>query len=323
MPVQLQFCIHRCIICIMFTLNQLESFIAVAETLHYGHAAERLSITQPPLSRRIQALEKELGVELIDRTGRGVELTPAGRAFLGDARKILGMSDQAALSARRVPTGETGTVKLGFTGSAAHSVLDSIVEATRARLPGIDLVLRERVSGTQVEELRSGALDLGLLRPPVPAGALETSLLQREPLMLAVPLDHRLADSSRNPTITDLDGEALVMYSPAEARYFYDLLVSTFLDAHIAPRYVQHISQVHTILALVKAGLGIALVPAAATAMEVRGVELREIDGIEARPVELFLTWRTTEVEPPVLAVRDLVIEALGRENSLGRDSSA
>ncbi|MBT2274016.1 LysR substrate-binding domain-containing protein, partial [Rhodococcus qingshengii] len=87
-------------------------------------------------------------------------------------------------------------------------------------------------------------------------------------------------------------------------------------------RYVQHISQVHTILALVKAGLGIALVPAAATAMEVRGVELREIDGIEARPVELFLTCRTTEVEPPVLAVRDLVIDALGRENSLGRDSS-
>ncbi|GAC70598.1 LysR family transcriptional regulator [Gordonia soli] len=295
----------------MFTLSQLESFVAVAETLHYGRAADRLSITQPPLSRRIQSLERELGVDLFDRAGRGVTLTPAGRALLGDARRILGLSDQAALSVRRALVGESGSVTLGFTGSSAHSVLDSVVGAARNRLPGIDLVLRERVSGSQLEELRSGGLDLGLLRPPVPAGAFEAVLVQREPLILAVPEAHPLASPSATPNIGDLDDEALVMYSPAEARYFYELLVSIFRDAGIAPRYVQHISQVHTILALVKAGLGLALVPAAAAAMAVRGVVLKEVDGIEARPVELFLTWRSSETEPPVLAIRNLVVEEL------------
>ncbi len=296
----------------MFTLDQLKSFVAVAETLHYGQAADRLAITQPPLSRRIQQLERELGVALFSRAGRGVQLTPAGRAFLADARRILGMSDQAALSVRRIPSGQAGTVALGFTGSSAHSVLDPIVNATRERMPDIDLVLRERVSGTQLEELHAGELDLALVRPPMPSAGLAASLLQREPLVLAVPSRHRLADDRTHPHVKDLDGEAFIMYSPAEARYFYELLVSIFLDSGIAPRYVQHISQVHTILALVRAGLGIALVPLAAVNMGIDGVALRTISGAENRPAELILAWRAGDAEPATQAIRTLICQTVG-----------
>ncbi|QRY48693.1 LysR family transcriptional regulator [Mycolicibacterium boenickei] len=295
----------------MFTLDQLKSFVVVAETLHYGQAADRLAITQPPLSRRIQQLERDLGVALFDRVGRGVQLTPAGRAFLADARRILGMSEQAALSVRRIPSGQAGTVALGFTGSSAHSVLDPIVNATREQMPDIDLVLRERVSSVQLEELHAGELDLVLIRPPMPSAGVEASLLQREPLVLAAPSRHRLADDRIDPHVKDLDGEEFIMYSPAEARYFYELLVSIFLDNGIAPRYVQHISQVHTILALVRAGLGVALVPSAAANMGIDGVVLRAIAGAESRPAEMILAWRAGDAEPATQAIKMLVRQTI------------
>ncbi|MEU4312387.1 LysR substrate-binding domain-containing protein [Nocardia sp. NPDC024068] len=293
----------------MFTLNQLESFVAVAETLHYGRAAERLSISQPPLSRRIQLLERELRVELFDRTGRAVRLTTAGQAFLGDARRILGLSEQAALTVRRVPEGEIGTVSMGFTASSAHSVLDAFVAAARTRLPGVDLVLRERVSGTQLEELRAGELDLVLVRPPVRGSELSHHPLHREPLLAAIPTGHPLATRESIPHVRDFDDEPFVMYSPAEARYFYEVLVGVFRGAGIAPRYVQHLSQVHTILALVRAGLGLALVPRAAEAFGLDGVVLRPVEGIEGEPVELVAAWRADDDNPALHAVRDLVVE--------------
>ena len=294
---------------LVFTLSQLESFVAVAETLHYGRAAERLSISQPPLSRRIQLLERELGVELFDRTGRAVRLTTAGQSFLADARRILGLSEQATLTVRRVPTGETGTVAIGFTASSAHSVLDGFVAAARARLPGVDLVLREQVSGTQLEELRSGELDLVLVRPPVRGTELVSRPLHRESLLAAIPVDHPLADPARTVHVRDLDGEPFVMYSPAEARYFYEVLVGVFRSAGVAPRYVQHLSQVHTILALVRAGLGLALVPRAAEAFGLDGVVLRPVHGIDGEPVELVTAWRAADDNPALRAIRELLLE--------------
>lgn len=307
----------------MFTLSQLESFVAVAETLHYGRAAERLSMTQPPLTRRIQFLERELGVELFDRTGRTVRLTAAGRAFLADARRILGLSTQATLAVRRVPTGEVGTVALGFTASAAHSVLDTVVGAIRSDLPGVDLVLRERVSGTQLEELRSGELDLALVRPPVPPSGVDQHLVHREPLLAAVPAGHPLAGPGRPLHLRDLDGLPFVMYSPTEARYFHEVLVGIFRGAGIAPRYVHHLTQVHTILALVRAGLGLALVPRAATALGLDGVTLRPVEDLTGEPVELVAAWRANDESPALRAVREIVVAATadggGRDGDGGR----
>ncbi|AUN41874.1 LysR family transcriptional regulator [Tsukamurella tyrosinosolvens] len=296
----------------MFTLNQLESFVAVAETLHYGHAADRLSITQPPLSRRIQQLERELGVELFGRAGRGITLTPAGSAFLSDARRILGLTEQATLSVRRVPTGQAGTVTLGFTGATAHSILEPIIKATRTHFSDIDLVLRERVSSIQIDELHTTDLDLAIVRPPVPPAGLTSTALQTEELLLALPSGHDLATGHGHVDIRDLDGQALIMYSPTEARYFYDLLAALFRAHHVAPRYVQHISQVHTILALVGAGIGAAIVPHSATALNIEGVHLTRLTGAERHPAELVLAWRSDTLTPAAATIRQLIEDTAG-----------
>src|SRR5215203_4104583 len=209
----------------MFSLTQLATFVAVAEELHYGRAAERLNMTQPPLSRRIQLLERELGVELFDRSQRAVRLTPAGRHFLADARRILRFSREAALSASRVPDGDVGTVTIGFTAVSPYSCLETVLTAARTKLPQVELNLREMVSGAQRAALLAGEFDLGLVRPPVGGPGVATAPLTRETLLAALPSGHALARQEADPDVTDFDGEPFVMYSPSEANYFYEILV--------------------------------------------------------------------------------------------------
>jgi len=291
----------------MFSLNQIESFVAVAEELHYGRAAARLSMTQPPLSRRIQLLERELGVELFDRSQRAVKLTPAGRVFLADARKLLQLSHEAALSARRTPRGHAGVVTLGFTAATAYAFLEPVLAASAQRLPQVELVLREMVSSAQMQALLAGALDLAMVRPPATGADIATAPLFREPLLAALPARHRLARRKRGPHVSDFDREPFIMYSPSEARYFYELLVSIFHAKNVWPVYRQYISQVHTILALVRAGLGVSLVPAAASALRFDGVVLRPIEGTATHPVELVLAWRHSNDNPALAALLPLI----------------
>jgi len=291
----------------MFTLNQLSGFVAVAEELHYGRAAERLRMTQPPLSRQIQLLERELRVQLFDRSGRAVRLTPAGRAFLQDARRLLHEAENATLAVRRVPAGEAGAVRTGFTATSAYGVLGGVLETARQRLPHVEVVLRELVSRDQLEMLSSGALDLGLLRPPVTRPELDSRQVLREPLLAALPEGHELAAGSEPLRPEDLDGADVVMYSPTEARYFHELLVSLFRGAHVTPRYTQHVSQVHTVLALVRAGLGAGLVPSTARVLRFEGVVLRPVELPDPEPVELHLAWRRGNDNPALWALLDLL----------------
>jgi DNA-binding transcriptional LysR family regulator len=151
----------------VFSLARLSCFVAVAEELHFGRAAERLHMTQPPLSRQIQQLENELGVQLIDRTTRTVTLTPAGVAFLPDARRILQLAEGAAQTVKRIPAGDLGTVVVGFTAASAHAVLPRLLETAREKLPDVKLDLREMVTAAQIEGLMTGELDLGMARPPL------------------------------------------------------------------------------------------------------------------------------------------------------------
>lgn len=285
----------------MFELSQLRCFVAVAEELHFGRAARRLNLTQPPLSRQIQLLEHMLEVKLFDRTSRSVALTPAGATFLPEARRLLRLSEAAALSAKRTAGGQAGTVTIGFTAVSGYDYLPRLIAGFRKAAPDIDLILREMVSAEQIEALASGRIDLGLIRPPFSRIELHSRCVVREPLLLAAPAGHRLAKAS-SVSLADLDQQPLVTYSPYEARYFYDLLATIFTKAGIAPRYVQHISQIHSILGLVKAGLGLALVPQAATNLRFRGVVLRPIE-VDARIVELHLAWRRSNANPslPVL----------------------
>jgi DNA-binding transcriptional LysR family regulator len=289
----------------MFTLAQLSGFVAVAEELHFGRAAVRLRMTQPPLTRQVQALERELGVELLDRSGRSVRLTPAGRVFLADARRLLRDAEAAALGVRRVPTGESGTVSVGFTAASAPAVLGPLLAVLRTRLPQVDVVLHEMVTAAQLDALSGGDLDLGLVRPPVNRRELSSREVRRESLLVALPVGHRLAELE-TLRVEDLDGEDIVMPSPTEARYFHELLVTLFRTAGIGVRYSQHLSQVHSILAIVDAGVGIGLVPASATGGRYGGVILRVLITADPEPVRLHAAWRTGNSNPALRAVLGL-----------------
>jgi DNA-binding transcriptional LysR family regulator len=294
----------------VFSLARLSCFIAVAEELHFGRAAERLHMTQPPLSRQIQQLENELGVHLIDRTTRSVTLPPAGVAFLPDARRILQLAEGAALNVKRVPAGDLGTVVVGFTAASAHAILPRLLDKAREQLPDVKLELREMVTAAQIEGLMTGELDLGMARPPLKRPGIVSRPLLHEQLIAALPANHPLVDVTRRLTLNDLDGQDLIMYSPVEARYFNELLISTFTIAGATPRYVQYVTQVHTMLVLVRSGIGIALVPASAATLHPEGVVFRTIGAFRERPVELDAAWRGESTNP---ALRRLLRDVLPR----------
>ena len=287
----------------MFELSHLRCFVAVAEELHFGRAAARLNLTQPPLSRQIQLLEHVLGVRLLERTSRSVLLTRSGQNFLPEARRVLRLAEGAALAARRTASGEAGTITLGFTAASGYDFLPRLIKAFRAEAPDIDLVLKEMVSTDQVESLTAGRIEVGLVRPPFNRRELQSLCVVREPLLLAAPEDHPLAIAAE-VRLADLDRQPMVTYSPYEARYFYDLLATLFASAAITPRYVQHISQVHSILGLVKAGIGLALVPQAARNLGFGGVVLRPLALETPSIVELHAIWRPTDVNPAIETLR-------------------
>lgn len=305
----------------MFSLARLSCFVAVAEELHFGRAAERLHMTQPPLSRQIQQLENELGVQLIDRTTRTVTLTPAGVAFLPDARRILQLAEGAAQTVKRIPAGDLGTVVVGFTAASAHAVLPRLLESARATLPDVKLDLREMVTAAQIEGLMTGELDLGMARPPLKRPGLVSRPLLHEQLIAALPEAHPMASLGRQLTLNDLDGQDVIMYSPVQARYFNELLISTFTIAGATPRYVQYVTQVHTMLVLVRSGIGIALVPASAATLHPEGVVFRSIGAFRERPVELDAVWRGDSSNPALLRLlRDVLPQREWTTDSLVDD---
>ncbi|MEH3147405.1 MAG: LysR family transcriptional regulator [Methylobacterium frigidaeris] len=299
----------------MFELNQLRCFVAVAEELHFGRAAERLHLTQPPLSRQIQILERVLDVELLNRTSRSVRLTPAGRRFLIEAQRILRLSEEATATARRIAAGQAGSLTVGFTAASAYRTLPDLVQAIRGRLPEADLLLKEMVSAAQTEALASGRIDVGLLRPPLPEAADGSLRVARETLMVALPEDHPLAAGEAVP-VAALAASPMITYAPDEARYFHDLVAETFAQASLAPRFVQHLAQIHTILSLVRSGLGLALVPDSAATLRVLGLVLRPLASPPPRPVELFLVWRRGNDNPVLPVVVDLAGGLLPAEQS-------
>ncbi len=291
----------------MFELSQLRCFAAVAEELHFGRAAARLHMTQPPLSRQVQLLEQRLGVTLLERTSRSVRLTSAGRSFLPDARQILRLAESATLAVRRAARGESGSVTIGFTAASGYGVMPGMIARCRARVPDVEINLREMVTMEQVEALAAGSLDLALLRPHTSLEEFDSVRLIREPLVVALPGSHPLARGRRDPAMSDLEGTPFVMYSPIEARYFHDLVAAAFTTAGVKPDYTQYTSQIHSMIALVAAGIGAALVPEAATSLHFEGVVFRPIRKARSmRPVELYVAWKSDNDNP----ARESVLEA-------------
>lgn len=300
----------------MFDLGHARSFIAVAEEMHFGRAAARLNLTQSPLSRQIQMLEQSLGVTLLERTTRAVRLTPAGRTFLAEAYRVLAAVESAARLTRRTASGESGTVRLSFTAASAYRTLPRIVAHIRARLPAIDLVLEEMVSDEQIQALEENRIDVGVLRPSPAlqdAGTpIATAAIAHEQLLLAIPRRHPLA-SEDQPTLRDLDGEALVTWSPRGGRYFIDLLDGLFSEAGVRPRVVQRVNQLHAMLALVGAEIGVALVPDSAVGISMTDIVLRPIAAPEAARPKLLLAWRQDNPNPCLLSFRSSLLEMAER----------
>ncbi len=280
----------------MFDLKQLECFVAVGEELHFGRAAKRIFMTQPPLSRQIQLLEHELDIQLLVRNSRSVKLTPAGVVFLQEARRLLAIAKNAAQSAQRIAHGDSGILNLGFTAGSSYSFLPQMLKKANAGLGGIEIVLHEMVTSRQLDALQGHEIDAGLLRMNSELQDLEVVPVLREPLLLAVHRHHRLA-TGRMPTLKDLRDEPFITFSARDGKYFHDKIDSSFQASGVRVNYVQRISQVHSILALVSAEQGIAIVPESARAMHFDGTVLRKLKAA-ALFAELFLAWRKDNPNP-------------------------
>lgn len=292
----------------MFELSQLRCFVAVAEELHFGRAAARLNMTQPPLSRQIQILERILDVALLERSNRTVRLTPAGHSFLAEARRLLKLAESAALLAKRVARGKAGSINIGFTAASAYSYVPQLVAACRRELPEVEIALKEMVSGDQLKRLDSGEIDVGLLRPPVPRTGLRAFRVCAEAMIAAVPAGHPLARAEAI-SLEDLAIEPFITYAPYEARYFHDLVVELFTRAGLVPDYVQHLAQIHSILAMVHSGVGVSIVPEAAVSLHFSGVALRPLTLPQQRKAELYFVSREDNDNPLLPTIATLARE--------------
>jgi DNA-binding transcriptional LysR family regulator len=292
-----------------YSLEQVRGFVAVADELHFGRAAAKLKMTQPPLSRQIQKLERAVGVQLLARDNRRVTLTPAGQVFLIEARRLLALVEVAPDLARRVSSGYSGLVRIGFTAASAYGLLGRLLNTLSRELPDLAVDLSELVTRAQLAALANEKIDLGLARPPFDRELFESRLLHREPLLVAAPAGHPLLALDRAARPADVAGEPVVMHSPTEAKYFYDLVVGS---VPIAPDQIAHtVSQILTMLWLVAAGRGIAFVPGSAARMGIEGVGFVRLELPEPEPVELHLLWRRDSGNPALWRVLE-VLERTG-----------
>jgi DNA-binding transcriptional LysR family regulator len=285
----------------MIDLRRLRYFVAVAEELHFGRAARRLNLSQPPLSVQIRELEREIGAPLFSRTQRRVELTDPGRVLLDEAQRLIAQADAAIERTRRSARGEVGHLSIGFVSTADYSLLPPLVRRFRARNPDVTLNLRELTGDRQLALLASGEVDLGLAIAPPPAAGLNRRPVLREPLIAALPATHRLA-ARRTLAVRELADEAFILFPRPLAPGLYDLVITHCQRAGFAPRLAQEAIQMQTILGLVAASLGVALVPACMARLRRPDVAYLRLAGA-TRQVETAAIWRADDQSAALAAL--------------------
>jgi DNA-binding transcriptional LysR family regulator len=289
-------------------LRHLRYFVAVAEELHFGRAAERLRIAQPPLSRQIRDLEREIGAPLFERVARGVELTAAGHAFLPEARLTLAQAERAQRSALRAAQGEAGRLRVGFVEAATWSgVLPEVLGFFRMHLPDIGLSLFEMEALQQADAFRDGRIDVGMLHslPPDAERWLQAESVYSDPMVAALPAVHRLAGRTRI-ALADLAEEPWVLFPRPSAPVLYDALIARCRAAGFSPRVVQEAAGWHTVAGLVAAGVGAAFVPRSLALHERPGVAWPAVRDL-AVELEMWAAWRRDRRSP----VRERFVTAL------------
>ncbi len=279
-------------------LRHLRYFAAVAEERHFGRAARRLRIAQPPLSRQIHTLEAELGFALFERSSRRVAMTPAGEALAAHVPRVFDAVDLALSDARRAAAGQTGRIVVGYPSSVAFSGLVELLRAFRDRSPEVEIVLRELPPQEQIEALVEGRLDVGFVRAPIDEPELATRCVRRETLVVALPDTHPLARRTRI-ALEQLAREPFVAFPRARGPSFFDLLMRLCHDAGFTPRIVQEAPQLD-LVSLVAAGFGVAIVTGSVRAARRPGVVFRALRG--APRADLLIAWpRDAETRLPVL----------------------
>ncbi|MDA0168475.1 LysR substrate-binding domain-containing protein [Solirubrobacter taibaiensis] len=285
-------------------LRHLRYFIAVAEERHFGRAAARLHMAQPPLSQAIRRFEAELGEPLLYRTTRSVELSPAGEVMLERGREILAAADSAFDDARRAARGEYGRLAIGFTGSSTYALLPALAAAVRAALPGVMLELRgELLTPAQIEHLLDGSLDLGLLRPPVHERDLCTEVVRSERLVAVLPHTHRLASADAVP-LAELEHEPFVTYPLRSV--VHDAAEDACAAHGFTPIGAHEVGETATLISFVAAGLGVSLVPESVCKMTVEGAVYRPLEQ-DATRVELAVAWRRDDERPVLVRALDVI----------------
>jgi DNA-binding transcriptional LysR family regulator len=287
-------------------LRHLRYFRAVAEELHFGRAAHRLRMAQPPLSQQIRQLERELGATLLTRSTRTVELTPAGRAFLARTIEILTAVDDAGEQARRIANGIEGRLVIGCVGSATYSLLPRLVRTLRRTLPKVDLSVRgEMLAPAQLMALHAGEIDIGLLRPPVTDPAITVEVIRTDRLLVALPTGHPLTERD-TLEVADLRDEDFISHAGRGRSRMGTLLTTSCADAGFTPRIRHEVEETSTLVTLVAAGLGVAVVPEPTSELDIVGVAYRPLSP-ESASIELIAAYRTSSVSPLVASVMSVL----------------
>lgn len=306
----------------MFTLAQLRCYVVLAEELNFRRAARRLNMTQPPLSRHIQALEHEVGAVLFDRSQRAIKLTPAGANFASLAVQLLEQAAAASRQARQIASGDAGEIAISFTAAASYAFIPRVVSLLRREHPAVRLTLRELTTPQQLAALSGRQVDICLLRPPITLPGINVMRVERERLVVAVPNDHPLFEKEIID-LAELNGVALITYPPVEGPYFHGMITGLLQAASVYPASLQYITQTHAILALVAARLGVALVPQSAYACCPANVSLKPLAGAEGIWAELFMAWPELSSNPVTARVLDTLRSLIVHEvdSELERDA--
>lgn len=290
-------------------LRQLRYFVAVAEERHFGRAALRLHMTQPPLSQTIQALEASLGAALFARTKRSVALTPAGQALLPEAQRLLQQAAALPDLVRRAASGESGLLALSFVSTADYSILPPLLRSFREAYPQVQIDLQEATSDLQLALLMEGRIDAGLLIPPLPDKArlvLDYQPVLSEPLMLAAPSGLKALRGKGRIALSSLADMPLIIFPRRISPGLHDTILGCFRAAGVAPHIGQEAIQMQTIVGLVSAGMGIALVPQSVSNLQRPGVDYHELQD-QTPLVETGLAWRRDNASPVLQAFLELL----------------
>jgi DNA-binding transcriptional LysR family regulator len=273
--------------------RQLTYFIAVAEELHFGRAAQRLHLSQPALSKQIKALENSLEIKLFDRTKHWVKLTPAGKQFLATARHTLQQLEQGVKAAQQVARGEIGRLRIGFTNPALLTVVPNILEQYRDRYPKVELTLLGGGTETQIEALRTHQVDVSFVYTPIRADTLSVYPLFEETFLLALPQSHPLT-RQKQVSLKSLANESFILYPRSLAPVLYNEFLQCCTQAGFTPKIVQEGEMTDTRLGLVAAGMGITFIISGLQNLRLKGVVYKPLEDIFPR-LKLALAWRKDE----------------------------